>query len=116
MAKQAQADGYNFEETEVPTVEAQPNPFDGIVGQLAEAFLTSGQSKAVSFTIPADTKTSTVTGQLDRAAKELNVTIRRKYADPAEDGTVKATIWATKKRAPKGSLTSGGQPVEQPAA
>jgi hypothetical protein len=104
--------GYEFEAAEIPTAEAQPNPFDGIVRQLASAFHQSGTSQAVSFTIPAGVKTSTVTGQLDRAAKELDVTIRRKYADRENDNTpVKATIWATKKRAPKGSLTSGGQPV-----
>jgi len=113
MAK-AVEDGYSFEETEVPTVEAQPNPFDGIVAQLAERYLTTGNSQAVSFTIPADTKASTVTGQIDRAAKDHPVSIRRKYADVAPDGTVKATIWATKKRAPKGSK-SGSVPAATPS-
>jgi hypothetical protein len=113
MAKVDQApSGYDFQPDEVPTV-VKENPFDGIVRQLAEAFHADNSSHAVSFTIPAGTKTSTVTGQLDRAAADLDVTIRRKYADRTDDSQpVKATIWATKKRAPKGSITSGGQPVE----
>jgi hypothetical protein len=114
MAKakaEAVTTGYDFTPDEIP-VEVKENPFDAIVKQLADAYTENGSSQAVSFIIRADTKTGTVTGQLDRASKDLPVTIRRKYGEPDDAGNVKATIWATKKRAPKGSLSGGATDAE----
>lgn len=106
------SDSYSFAPAEIPSA-AKPNPFDGVVSELADDYFDkldaapegeAVQSKAVSFTISGDTKQSTIAGQLLRASKDHDVTIRQVYDEPDADGNVKVVIWAQRKRAPKGSL------------
>ena len=66
----------------------KPNPFTDMVKKLPV-----GSRSGISFTVPVGVKRSTVNNQLDQAAEEANVTVRRIITENA-DGTQTFTVRA----------------------